>query len=1120
MGVAAEVAGKDNEARARDIASKSHSTERAESEQAGGAEHWRSSAGALLAGADSDGFLGHPAIGDFANTGPRAMAFHSAQQSFGNRLVQRSLARGNPHLNSGPMIQRKCACGGSCAKCSEAEPQLPIVPVQPASEEPRKVQAQPDSNFSGGTASLDGIIPSNSRGDSLDPGTRSLLESRFGQDFSGVRVHSDSAASESSRAIGARAYTSGQDIYFAPGQYSSGSSEGRHLLAHELAHVVQQRTRAAGPVSASPVIGELGDIYEQEAERAADAVTQDEAPRIVGAPPAGMLQKTNGDSSAPPPPTSAASSGAPPPASGSSQLPAGVRRVVLPKEQPFKIPGEKLAASDGDANSVLAIYKSLANNHQLVDLHTGRVESSAWPQWTRGRSKAAVDDLGNLRQTCSPDHVVELQVGGPDDARNLRLLDRERNRVAGTKIWNDQISPLKKANRTGDQDAILEFTEVVAEPAMGDEPCLTYDIPYWKGEQAGKSQRTREEDNVELSVGAAKAFVAFQSDGTVVRGSRFAISGFALKRITLDSRKPDSGRIEADLSSGVKKFLKDPKQQNIVLLIKENKVELSPESSKYRLLFAALSEADFTARLGDDGFSGEGKFNPTLPLLRKSVVQLKVEKQKFSGSLRVAPADLTLPIPGVRITESSLEVRIEEDGFSAGGILAFDVSTFVKAKLEAKADASGFAASGRVDFLIPGLDTAQGEIKYSDKKLSGRIEIGKDKFKLPGVKSAKLVVFVTEDAITGVGEIALGIPGIKMGTLGFAIDKKGNYGITGVLTLDIPGLKEAEVGISYHDGDIEGTAKVGLDIPGLKDAGAQFDLKYAKGAITGAGEITYKKGKLSGKVHAALSEKHKISGGGELAYEIIPGLVAGVGIEIREDGTTKISGELKIPAQINLFPEKKIEKTIFSVSIQIPIFAIPLGTRSVGLVAEIGADLKARAGVGPGQIRQLKVKAAFDPAKEESKFEFSGGGELYVPAYAEIALGVHGGIGLSLAIASATGGIELVGALGLQGALSAMVQIAYQDSKFMVDAVAELSAQPVLKFSINAYVKVDVILIGEVYRKDWNLASKEWGSGLKIGMRFPVHYEFGKPFEISLSQVEFIVPDIDYKKAVKDLLPI
>jgi len=310
-----------------------------------------------------------------------------------------------------------------------------------------------------------------------------------------------------------------------------------------------------------------------------------------------------------------------------------------------------------------------------------------------------------------------------------------------------------------------------------------------------------------------------------------------------------------------------------------------------------------------------------------------------------------------------------------------------------------------------------------------------------------------------------------------------------------------------------------LEIPGLEDAA--FQIKYAKGVVTGAGDLAYKKGKLSGKVHAELNEKRKLFGNGDLAYEIIPGLVAAVGVELREDGTAKVSGELRIPSQIDLFPEKPIEKTLFSIGTQIPIIAIPLGSRSVGLVAEVGADLKARAGIGPGQIRQLKVMASFDPAKEDAAFEFAGGGELYVPAFAELALSVHGGIGLSVAIASATGGIKLTGALGLKGALSAMVQIAYKDNRFGVDALAEVYAEPVIRFDVSAYVKVEVDLLLttiDVYDEEWTLASKEWGSGLRIGLRFPVHYVFGEPFDLSLSQVDFIVPDIDAKQAVKDLL--
>lgn len=79
-----------------------------------------------------------------------------------------------------------------------------------------------------------------SPGQPLDGPTRSFFEARFGHDFSKVRVHSDDKAAASARAIDALAYTVGQDVVFAPGQYSPRARGGQQLLAHELAHVIQQ----------------------------------------------------------------------------------------------------------------------------------------------------------------------------------------------------------------------------------------------------------------------------------------------------------------------------------------------------------------------------------------------------------------------------------------------------------------------------------------------------------------------------------------------------------------------------------------------------------------------------------------------------------------------------------------------------------------------------------------------------------------------------------------------------------------------------------------------------------------------------------------------------------------
>jgi len=90
------------------------------------------------------------------------------------------------------------------------------------------------SNIESGVNSLKG------GGQPLPDSTRSYFEPRFGADFSQVRVHTDSKAADTAKSINAKAFTKGKDVVFGSGQYSPGTSSGKHLLAHELTHVVQQ----------------------------------------------------------------------------------------------------------------------------------------------------------------------------------------------------------------------------------------------------------------------------------------------------------------------------------------------------------------------------------------------------------------------------------------------------------------------------------------------------------------------------------------------------------------------------------------------------------------------------------------------------------------------------------------------------------------------------------------------------------------------------------------------------------------------------------------------------------------------------------------------------------------
>jgi hypothetical protein len=115
----------------------------------------------------------------------------------------------------------------------------------------------------------------------LDTETRADMETRFGHDFGDVRVHTDGAAHDSAKSVNAQAYTVGSNIVFQRDKYDPGSDSGKHMLAHELTHVVQQRS---GPVDGTDAgggvkVSDPSDRFEREAVANAD--------RLMSAPALG-----------------------------------------------------------------------------------------------------------------------------------------------------------------------------------------------------------------------------------------------------------------------------------------------------------------------------------------------------------------------------------------------------------------------------------------------------------------------------------------------------------------------------------------------------------------------------------------------------------------------------------------------------------------------------------------------------------------------------------------------------------------------------------------------------------------------------------------------------------------
>ena len=128
-------------------------------------------------------------------------------------------------------IQRKCtACSSGGSLCPECEEQARI-----------KQSTLPGVGRSSNVASS----VQGGHGEPLSATTRAFFEPRFGQDFSGVRVHNNSSAHRAADSIGARAFTLGNDVAFAEGQFEPETPDGQRLLAHELTHVIQQSGNGA-----------------------------------------------------------------------------------------------------------------------------------------------------------------------------------------------------------------------------------------------------------------------------------------------------------------------------------------------------------------------------------------------------------------------------------------------------------------------------------------------------------------------------------------------------------------------------------------------------------------------------------------------------------------------------------------------------------------------------------------------------------------------------------------------------------------------------------------------------------------------------------------------------------
>lgn len=1020
------------------------------------------------------------------------------------------------------------------------------------------IQLQANSAGENNTETIESDLSNSKGGGSpMESTTKNEMESGFGTEFKDVRIHTDNTAVQMSEQLGAQAFTHGSDIYFNEGKYKPGTDSGKHLLAHELTHTLQQGASVQGK----------------------------------------MIQKNDGETDVPTNPDDILKK---------FYLPA-VKARHLSLYQTWASQGrlKRFSGYSRGRPNQIRVWKNhfwdkMQNTERLgLNEEFSGVKKIRTPgnKEIRGRRTSLLKKLtianwdknGRvLDNTMEVDHIVELQTGGwpnsstPNEIENMELLDKSSNAAAGSKTKSNIETIVRNFLEASGESS----TQGDAQTYMASNTVTFEQVELGRGNFAGSSPESKYWTRSEIEQGThlgdledlgnigepgsptefaimtpddgylMELFPHGQNENTISVAANStkakAVAGITISNITLNSNYSAAeensriGTITAtwDLPSDF-----NAPEGSFPLPIKKSVSQYAGMVGDLPALglgFEHMSPVELSGEYGvnEDGLYAEGRLTPTLQVLQGAAIVVGIRGTEVYFEAEYSPANLNIPVPGLTINSSTVRVGYSsENGFGVNGNVEFEMQSVASGTIEAGfTQEEGFSLNGDITFdeSLFGRTQASAHLAYENRlwSIGGTLVIPQNQIR--GVKQARIEADYSEQSgFTATGEAELDIPGIERGSMSAQYNNEG-FSIEGNFNLspDIPGIRSGNVeariakeeGAESYDVMVSGTAEP--DIPGIDSS---LSITYENGAITIEGSADYERGMLSGTVRVGATnraigedgqpagepdETMRVYGGGSLTLQLTPWLEATAGVEFLPNGEMEVTGRIGLPSAVDVFDRREFRRNLFTVpTIEIPIFAIPLGPRSIGLVAQIGGGLDFSAGFGPGQLRDVYAEVTYNPDREDET-EIRGHGEFAIPADAGLTLRGDLGLGVSIAIASLSGGIELAGTLGLEGEAAAEVDLSWSpQTGIVLDAEGRITVNPKFTFDVNAFARASLGIgwfsISETWRH--NLVSFSWGPDIQFGIVFPVHYQEDQPFDISFDDIEVIYPDLDVVDMAKSL---
>lgn len=1089
----------------------------------------------------------------------------NVQSKTDENIQAQSLAKGVT-----PLVQLKVNSTVFQEK-SEEEGQLSMEPQGSEAEAPVQMKQEIATSTPPG---FEQQLNQTSGGESMDQETLSGMEESFGADFKDVRVHTDSQAVQMSQGIGAHAFTHGNDIYFNENQYKPSDSAGKHLLAHELTHTIQQGSSPAIQNSTIQKEGEEEAAPEMEEEtgvldESAKTITFSKIPI-----PGFKLQDHRGTLFTSKAPLKRKNNYL----RGNTNQRDGVwREEVSTTNIATRLNNlyEEHHRTPPTADTT-HVFKANINGRGAKPTYIGPIDVISKELTTPGWGKDK-----NYRNF-HVDHIVELQLANwstatwPNTLENMELLDASKNTSSGSVIKGqitEKLNGFRERHGVqypgGDATFKNKYTLVFnsAEALAGGDSNAT-ENEFWtktqieSGDQlepieVGNLADIGSEGEVRIfpnqSGGISKKFV-WTGEGSRLGSSektwlgnpfRITAKQFATEGENVENTE-NLGSISVNIPSSDKTWA--PWAEDKVFPVKRYPGSkyagyLTKQSIKSGLYGLRIKKASPVEILELDllptGIEAYGQILPSIPIFEGSPIELFISNGEVRVSKTFGIEEINVPAP-FEISDSSLTIfASSRNGLGLTGETNFAINQVGEGHISATAStASGFELEGAFNFDSELFDPAEINMEYKENTWTIGGEIGIPEGKLRGIKSATITASYSENNFSATGEAELDVPGIERGNMAFNFGEDG-FSFSGDFDLssDIPGITGGNVaarvakpaGAENYEIMVTGTAQP--DIPGISTS---LTVTYENGALTIVGSAAYSRGMLSGTIEVGATnraigedgqpsgdpdETMRVYGGGELTLQLTPWLAATAGVKLLPNGEIEVTARLASESY-EVFQRKEFNRNLFRApTIEIPLFAIPIGPRSIGLVAQIGGGLDFTAGFGPGELRDISAEITYNPEREDET-TISGHGEFAIPADAGLTLRGDLSLGVSVAIASLTGGIELTGALGLEGEAAAEVDLNWTpQTGLSLDALGRITVNPKFEFEVNAFARaslgVGFLSVSETWRH--NLAGFEWGPDIQFGLVFPVNYQEGEAFDMSFDDIEVIYPDLDIVNMGKGL---